>query len=141
MSPIDLNFITEPDCQRFQFAAIWLRFFIHTLTNVPTIKCKQGVWNQPGPDGQWMTSRSAESIGDFLMPQDRFVASDSIASRVQQLVDEINRHNRLYYDDAAPEITDLQYDQLLAATLSTSWFRFRTASPCCRSTTPTAAKN
>lgn len=114
MSPIDLNFITEPDCQRFQFAAIWLRFFIHTLTNVPTIKCKQGVWNQPGPDGQWMTSRSAESIGDFLMPQDRFVASDSIASRVQQLVDEINRHNRLYYDDAAPEITDLQYDQLLA---------------------------
>nr|WP_315857179.1 NAD-dependent DNA ligase LigA [Rhodopirellula sp. JC737] len=48
------------------------------------------------------------------MSQDRFVASESIARRVQQLVDEINHHNRRYYDDAAPEITDLEYDKLLA---------------------------
>ncbi|MCX5659281.1 MAG: NAD-dependent DNA ligase LigA [Planctomycetota bacterium] len=33
--------------------------------------------------------------------------------RIEQLRDEINRHTRLYYVDAAPEISDLQFDKLL----------------------------
>ncbi len=34
-------------------------------------------------------------------------------TRIQQLVSEINRHNDLYYTDAAPEISDFEFDQLL----------------------------
>jgi DNA ligase (NAD+) len=34
--------------------------------------------------------------------------------QIEQLRTEIERHNRLYYIDAAPEITDREYDQLLA---------------------------
>ena len=37
----------------------------------------------------------------------------SPAQRVAQLRQEIRRHDELYYKRAAPEITDLQYDQLL----------------------------
>src|SRR5688572_32731521 len=33
--------------------------------------------------------------------------------RVEALREEIDRHNRLYYVDSAPEITDLEFDQLL----------------------------
>ena len=33
--------------------------------------------------------------------------------RIEELRAEIERHNRLYYIDAAPEITDREYDQLL----------------------------
>ena len=33
--------------------------------------------------------------------------------RIEKLRQEIERHNRLYYLDAAPEITDREYDQLL----------------------------
>lgn len=35
------------------------------------------------------------------------------AQRAKQLRDEINRHNRLYYVEANPEISDQQFDQLL----------------------------
>jgi len=35
------------------------------------------------------------------------------AEQINQLRDEIRRHNRLYYVEAAPEITDKQYDELL----------------------------
>lgn len=35
--------------------------------------------------------------------------------RIAELRAEIERHNRLYYIDAAPEITDREYDQLLQA--------------------------
>ncbi|TWU16805.1 NAD-dependent DNA ligase LigA [Allorhodopirellula heiligendammensis] len=38
----------------------------------------------------------------------------SIQQRIDQLVEQIRYHDRLYYQDAAPEISDLQYDQLLA---------------------------
>lgn len=34
-------------------------------------------------------------------------------SRIQQLVSEINRHNDLYYMEASPEISDIEFDQLL----------------------------
>ena len=39
--------------------------------------------------------------------------TETILKEVQQLRAEIERHNRLYYLDAQPEISDLQYDQLL----------------------------
>lgn len=35
------------------------------------------------------------------------------ADEIRQLSDEIRRHDRKYYVDAAPEISDLQYDKLL----------------------------
>ena len=34
-------------------------------------------------------------------------------TRIQHLVKELNRHNDLYYTDAAPEISDFEFDQLL----------------------------
>lgn len=37
----------------------------------------------------------------------------SQARRAAKLRDEINRHSRLYYVDAAPEISDLEFDKLL----------------------------
>jgi DNA ligase (NAD+) len=39
---------------------------------------------------------------------------DAIRARMAELAAEIERHNRLYYDRAAPEITDFEYDLLLA---------------------------
>ena len=36
-----------------------------------------------------------------------------IKEEMRRLEAEINRHNRLYYQDARPEITDYEYDQLL----------------------------
>ena len=40
------------------------------------------------------------------------MASD--ADRIQRLRDEIRRHDRLYYVQAAPEISDREYDKLMA---------------------------
>ncbi len=42
------------------------------------------------------------------------MADQKTQQRIQQLVDEIRHHDRLYYQEAAPEISDLQYDQLMA---------------------------
>ncbi len=39
--------------------------------------------------------------------------SQSIKDRVQQLREELNRHNRLYYVEAAPEITDREFDRMM----------------------------
>ncbi|MEO7741606.1 MAG: NAD-dependent DNA ligase LigA [Usitatibacter sp.] len=39
-------------------------------------------------------------------------ASPAQARRVRQLRRELERHNRLYYNEAAPEITDADYDRL-----------------------------
>lgn len=39
--------------------------------------------------------------------------TESAAARIQQLRDEIRHHDRKYYVDAAPEISDRDYDQLL----------------------------
>ena len=39
--------------------------------------------------------------------------SQSMENEVESLRAEINRHNRLYYVESAPEITDLEFDQLL----------------------------
>lgn len=36
-----------------------------------------------------------------------------LQDKMARLVAEVNRHNRLYYADAAPEITDQEYDKLL----------------------------
>lgn len=45
------------------------------------------------------------------MPQSS--SSDSAAARMGVLVSEINRHNRLYHEQAAPVISDREYDELL----------------------------
>jgi DNA ligase (NAD+) len=39
--------------------------------------------------------------------------AQSVESRVRKLRDELHRHNRLYYQDARPEITDREYDALM----------------------------
>ncbi len=39
-------------------------------------------------------------------------AAKSAAARVERLRREIERHNRLYYNEAAPEISDAEYDRL-----------------------------
>lgn len=39
---------------------------------------------------------------------------DQAAQRAQQLRTELERHNRLYYEQDSPEITDFEYDSLLA---------------------------
>lgn len=39
--------------------------------------------------------------------------ADSVRSRIESLRAEIDRHNRLYYVDAKPEISDLEFDRLL----------------------------
>lgn len=39
---------------------------------------------------------------------------DQAAKRAQQLRTELERHNRLYYEQDSPEITDFEYDSLLA---------------------------
>ncbi len=42
------------------------------------------------------------------------MASKQVEREIATLRDEINRHNRLYYLDAAPEISDREYDRLMA---------------------------
>lgn len=42
-----------------------------------------------------------------------FYMSAQAAKKIQRLCDEIRRHNRLYYQDAAPEISDREYDALM----------------------------
>jgi len=42
------------------------------------------------------------------------MASKKVEHEIGKLRDEINRHNRLYYLDAAPEISDREYDRLMA---------------------------
>ncbi len=39
--------------------------------------------------------------------------TENVRQEIEQLREEIWRHNRLYYVDAQPEITDLEYDKLL----------------------------
>src|SRR5271166_1615632 len=41
------------------------------------------------------------------------LASKKVEHEIEKLRDEINRHNRLYYLDAAPEISDREYDRLM----------------------------
>jgi DNA ligase (NAD+) len=40
-------------------------------------------------------------------------ASTRATARVQELREQIERHNRLYYEHAAPEISDYEFDALL----------------------------
>ncbi|HKM56845.1 MAG TPA: NAD-dependent DNA ligase LigA, partial [Isosphaeraceae bacterium] len=42
------------------------------------------------------------------------MAPKKVAEEIQTLRDQINRHNRLYYQEAAPEISDREYDRLMA---------------------------
>ncbi|ODU00957.1 MAG: DNA ligase (NAD(+)) LigA [Planctomycetes bacterium SCN 63-9] len=42
------------------------------------------------------------------------MASNSLAAEAARLRTELNRHNRLYYLEAAPEISDREYDRLMA---------------------------
>lgn len=41
------------------------------------------------------------------------MASSTIEARIAHLRDEIRKHDRLYYTEAKPEISDLEYDRLL----------------------------
>ena len=41
------------------------------------------------------------------------MASKDLQREVAKLRAEIDRHNRLYYVDAAPEISDREYDRLM----------------------------
>lgn len=45
------------------------------------------------------------------MPQ--LTTSEFAAARIQELTAEINRHNQLYHEQAAPVISDREYDELL----------------------------
>ena len=38
----------------------------------------------------------------------------SVEQEIEQLREDLRRHNRLYYVEAAPEITDLEFDKLLS---------------------------
>ncbi|MGO9600365.1 MAG: NAD-dependent DNA ligase LigA [Isosphaeraceae bacterium] len=42
------------------------------------------------------------------------MAPKKVAEEIETLRDQINRHNRLYYQEAAPEISDREYDRLMA---------------------------
>lgn len=48
-----------------------------------------------------------------LLNHSKSKMSENIAEEVARLRDEIRYHDRKYYDDAAPEISDLQYDRLM----------------------------
>ena len=39
--------------------------------------------------------------------------SQSVAARAAWLRDELNRHNHLYYIEAKPEISDIEFDRLM----------------------------
>ena len=39
---------------------------------------------------------------------------DDARARMRELADELRRHNRLYYVEAKPDISDREYDRLLA---------------------------
>lgn len=41
------------------------------------------------------------------------MADQTIQQRIDELVQQIRHHDRLYYQDAAPEISDLQYDMMM----------------------------
>src|SRR5271166_2318682 len=56
--------------------------------------------------------RPADPTMDF--PGRPTLASKKVEHEIEKLRDEINRHNRLYYLDAAPEISDREYDRLMA---------------------------
>ena len=42
------------------------------------------------------------------------MASKQVVNEIKALREEISRHNRLYYEEAAPEISDREYDRLMA---------------------------
>ncbi|RYD24599.1 MAG: NAD-dependent DNA ligase LigA, partial [Verrucomicrobiaceae bacterium] len=48
-----------------------------------------------------------------MPPLPTAVTADTAAARMAELVTEINRHNQLYYQQAAPVISDREYDDLL----------------------------
>src|ERR1700685_48388 len=44
----------------------------------------------------------------------RKLMNQSVQAEIEKLREEIRRHNRLYFVEATPEITDLQFDKLMA---------------------------
>ena len=40
--------------------------------------------------------------------------SEEIKNRIKELTDQVNHHNDLYYQRSKPEISDYEFDQLLA---------------------------
>ena len=58
--------------------------------------------------------REAMSAGRFdVIEVEDAMASKEIEHEVAQLRSELNRHNYLYYVEAAPEISDREYDRLM----------------------------
>ena len=41
-----------------------------------------------------------------------FMSSEDPQTEIARLVTELDRHNRLYYEEAGPEISDAEYDVL-----------------------------
>src|SRR4051794_36325787 len=41
------------------------------------------------------------------------MAAKDVVREIARLLDELNRHNRLYYEEASPEISDREYDRLM----------------------------
>jgi DNA ligase (NAD+) len=52
-----------------------------------------------------------DDLFDFASSQEP-QKKDSPAARMQQIATELDRHNKLYYQDAQPEISDAEYDTL-----------------------------
>jgi DNA ligase (NAD+) len=57
--------------------------------------------------------KSPRENGTEPSPHEKRTAPPESARRAAELADEIRRHERLYYVDARPEITDAAFDQLL----------------------------
>ena len=56
-------------------------------------------------------------VNDFLMTQGedkKHRASEAVIEEIKKLREEIEHHNRLYYQETKPEITDKEYDELVA---------------------------
>ncbi len=62
-------------------------------------------------DQRLRTQDSPNMSGNFTFTA--MVAENQAQERIHQLVQELNRHNHLYYNEAQPEISDYAFDQLL----------------------------
>src|SRR5262249_3113933 len=69
------------------------------------------------PEPACFAAGAVDSLHRHPMPGMRreSMASDDIRRKIERLRAEIDRHNRLYYVDAAPEISDREFDLKLKA--------------------------
>jgi len=50
---------------------------------------------------------------DDLFSNNEVKTNSGDALKIQQLSQQLNRHSKLYYQDAAPEVSDAEFDNLL----------------------------